>query len=197
MSSEGRQRDVRLGGLVFCQPHSKFAKDEILPALRYFDCRSGQHVNFYFPGYAKGWEAPAGDVMALAPTDGPGWIFNAQSFNEFRDTLQKQINWQYSGGSELILANARYDSERKVAWLDFSSALCITFERLKHDGALSDVEILFERIFQYAEKCDGIDPTWGFSDQEGKTSIGHAFKNLVFRSYQHLFDRKPRVLFIL
>lgn len=179
MSPSGRQRDVRLVGLVFCQPHSKFTKDEILPGLRYFHRRSGEHVNFYFAGYYEAWEAPPGDVMAVQPADGPGWVFSANAFDAFREELQRATTWQYSGGSDFILANARFDTERNEAYLDFSSALSITFERLKHDGALSDAGILFERIFAYAESCDGIDPTWGFSDREGRTLVGRALKSLV------------------
>ena len=179
MSSSGRQRDVRLVGLVFCQPHSKFTTDEILPALRYFHRRSGEHVNFYFAGYYEAMEAPAGEVMAVPPAEGPGWVFSAQAFDNFRQELQRTTSWRYSGGSDFVLANARYDTERDLAYLDFRSALSITFERLKHDGALADVGILFERIFAYAESCDGADPTWGFSDREGKSLVGSALKNLV------------------
>jgi len=63
--------------------------------------------------------------------------------------------------------------------LDFDSALSITLERLKHDGALADVGILFERIFAYGEAYQGSDPTWGFSDREGKTLVASALRNVV------------------
>jgi len=179
MSPSGRRRDVRLVGLVFCQPHSKFTTDEILPALRYFHRRSGEHVNFYFAGYYEAWEALAGDVMVVPPAEGPGWAFSPVAFDKFRQKLQQTTSWRYSGGSDFILANARFDTNRDSAYLDFSSALSITFERLKHDGALADVGILFERIFSYAESCDGVDPTWGFSDSEGKSLVGSSLKNLV------------------
>lgn len=179
MSSSGRNHDVRLIGLVFCQPHSKFAKDEILPALRYFHLRSGEHVNFYFAGYYEAFEARQGDVMAAPPADGPGWGFSAEAFDAFRQELHRATTWRYSGASDFILVNARFDAERDEAYLDFSSALSITFERLKHDGALSDVGVLFERIFSYAESCVGNDPTWGFSDLQGGILVGSALKSLV------------------
>lgn len=178
MSPGEQGKKVRLVGVMFCQPHSKFAKDEILLGLRYFHYRSGEHVNFYFAGYGQGYEAPPGDILAVAPAEGPGWVFSARAFNDFRAELERRTTWRYSGGSELVLANARFDADRNLAYLDFSSALAITLERLKYDGAPADVGIVFERIFAYAESCDGTDPTWGFSDQAAKTLVGSALKSL-------------------
>ena len=63
MSASGRNRGVKLVGLIFCQPHTKFSKDEILPGLRYFHYRSGERVNFYFPGYGEGFEAKPGEIL--------------------------------------------------------------------------------------------------------------------------------------
>lgn len=179
MSPSGRQRDVRLVGLVFCQPHSEFAKNELLPALGYFNQRSGEHVNFYFAGYVQTSEASPGYVMAIPPADGPGWAFSARAFNGFREELQRMTTWRYSGGSDFVLTNARFDIGSKVAYLDLSSALSITFERLKVDGAPFSVGMLFERIFDYADTCDGLDPAWGFSNHQGKRLVASALKSLV------------------
>jgi hypothetical protein len=41
-------RRVRLVGLVFCRPQARLAREEIIPSLPYFHCRSGEHCNFYF-----------------------------------------------------------------------------------------------------------------------------------------------------
>jgi len=38
----------------------------------------------------------------------------------------------------------------------------------------------FEDIFKYAEKQNGEDPTWGFSDQLGISHSGSALKRLIF-----------------
>lgn len=195
MSPRSRHSDVRLVGLVFCQPHSKFAKEEILPALRYFNLRSGERVNFYFAGYRQGNEAPPGDVMAVPPTDMPGWVFSARDFNGFREFLEKTTNWKYGGGSELVLANSHYDSELDDVYLDFKSAICISFERLKHDGALPDVGILFEEIFRYAETCNAVDPTWGFSDHAAQNLMGNALKSLVVSVLPKAFSQNAKTAF--
>ena len=41
------------------------------------------------------------------------------------------------------------------------------------------MDSFFERIFRYAENQDGLDPTWGFSDQEGKRVVGSALKSML------------------
>jgi hypothetical protein len=150
-----------------------------LPALPYFNFRSGEHVNFYFAGYAQSQDAPAGFVIAIPSIAAkPGWAFSAKAFNEFRSELHNTTTWRYSGDSELILANARYDAKRDSAFVDFSSALSITLEKLEYDGALSNAGMLFERILAYAETCKADDPTWGFSDAMGMNVAGSALKNL-------------------
>jgi hypothetical protein len=197
MSPRGHNQRVRLVGIMFCQPHSKFTKEEILPALRYFHFRSGEHVNFYFAGYGQGFDPSPGQVMALSPAEGPGWIFDAEAFNDVRGELERRTTWRYGGGSELLLANAHFDVEKNSSALDFTSAVSISFERLKHDGALPDVGILFERIFRYAEGCSGDDATWGFSDQEAGKLVGNALKNLVLSTLPSALRQDAKTAFHL
>jgi hypothetical protein len=44
---------VRMVGLLFARSDSPLAKKEIIPSLEYFHDRSGEHIDFYCPGYAS------------------------------------------------------------------------------------------------------------------------------------------------
>ena len=83
MAPASTDRNMHLVGIMFCQPYSRFAKEAVLPGLRYFHYRSGEHVNFYFAGYRQDYEAAPGEILALALDDGPGWVFSASSLNAF------------------------------------------------------------------------------------------------------------------
>ena len=92
--------------------------------------------------------------------------------------------WEYSGGCDLILANAGLrmpaDSGRQAeAYLDFSTAIAVNLEKMKAEGAIDSVAGFFEQIIRFTEKYDGSDPTWGFSDAEAKTLAGSALKSVV------------------
>jgi hypothetical protein len=80
---------------------------------------------------------------------------------------------------QLILTNARLESEFGDAYLDLSSAICTDLDEMKRVGAITSVESFFERLFRYAEKPDRINPTWGFSDKAGLKVAGSAFIALI------------------
>lgn len=133
----GPSRIPRIVGIVFCQPWSDITTKEIQPSIEYFNYRSGKHVNFYFTGYYTG---------------GKSWNFSPYDFNECRNEIQKECSkWRYSGGTDLILCNATYDAKAKRAVLDYQTAECFVFEKLKQAGEVNDVKMFFEEIFHYCE----------------------------------------------
>ena len=169
---------VRLVGLLFARPSSQLAKAEVIPNLKYFHHRSGEHINFYLAGYREGW-APEGDDEVVGKAEIHEWIFSDSKFNAFRMEIECLSSWKYSGGVDLILTNAKYDTANDKAYLDFSSAVQVNLDRAKKDGLIISVEQFFEQIFQYAEAQDDLDPAWGFSDAAGKKLAGSAFKQLL------------------
>ena len=47
----------KLIGILFCQPGTKLAREEIIPNLDYFYYRSGVFVDFFCAGYSAQWDA--------------------------------------------------------------------------------------------------------------------------------------------
>lgn len=132
---------TRIVGLVFCQLNSQIGREEILPSIDYFNFRSGNNVNFYFLGYHR--------------STGPdkAWGFDAADFNECRKGMEASSKWRYSGGTDLILANVKFDAATGFASANLASIECFTFEVLKHAGVLPNVGMFFEKIFQFCEEC--------------------------------------------
>jgi hypothetical protein len=165
---------VRMVGLLFAPPGAAISKAEILPRLDDFHHRSGNNIDFFCAGYGAYWpEGWAPDAQPVTTTTDPrwghttDWLYSSKYFDDFRREIESMAkSWKYSGDVDLILVNARPDSD-KMAKLDFTSAVVLRIDQLQKDKAIESVPNLFENIFRYADGQIGDDPTWGFSDKMG------------------------------
>ena len=151
-------------GFVFACPESALAKSEIIPQLAYWNCRSGEHIDFLFLGYNSVPQPDFVTVPVPVPRGG-GWYYSPKGFNNLRSEIERRTRWRYSGVCALLLTNAVSDNGNVT--IDFSSAIVCDLERMKNDQTIPGVERFFESIFTFAENADGRDPTWGFSDAKG------------------------------
>ena len=139
---------VRMAGVLFTRPNSQLGKLEILPNRDYWHIRSGENIDFFWPGYTTRWE------------------FDPKLFNEFVREFEAKTRWKYSGGSDLILLNVHFDpnsiSEDKPCGrcrLDFNSAVLCQLDRMIRDEAILSVETFFQDIFKFAEQQPGGEAT--------------------------------------
>ena len=154
-----------------------------------------EHTNFYFGGYYQSRRPKKHEVVAVQREGHESWMFSPKSFDSFRREIEDMTKWRYSGGTDFILANARYDLSAQTARLDFHTAVCFTFERMKEEGVLLEASMLFEKIFQHAEKCNGVDPAWGFSDREGVALAGSALKSLLLSALPKSVQKQAQAAF--
>lgn len=169
---------TRMVGIVFARPNSPLAKSEIIPQLNDWHFRSGDHIDFYFTGYAYPHPVVSG-YMEVAIAGADSWLYSAESFNALRREVESRTSWQYSGGCELLLTNARFSPTSKTADFDFSSTICCQLDVMKSDQAIHTVEGFFETVFRFAESANDEDPTWGFSDSQAIDVAGSALKRVV------------------
>ena len=179
---EHGQSDVRMVGILFARPESQLAKSEIFPNIDHFHYRSRKHIDFFCAGFGAG-EGAGPDPIEIPKEDTTNWcanwVFSNKLFNDFQDEIRSRTRWKSSGGSDLILANARFDPKRQKAYIDFTSAIMCPLDHMKSDGAIINVETFFEKIFLYAENASGNDPTWGFSNKLGAEKAGSAFIRFI------------------
>jgi hypothetical protein len=162
----GRIPPVRMVGILFARPTSRLAKEEIVPNLDHFHYRSGEHIDFFCAGYgADDRDDP--DRKSQIEVGDVGWRFNSNRFNAICVELEKESNWEYSGATDLILTNARFDRAKGQTVLEFETMVKCYLDEMIRIKAIPSVEEFFERIFKYAKSASGEDPAWGFSDAEG------------------------------
>jgi hypothetical protein len=177
---------VRMVGILFARPSSPVAKTEVVPSLDDYSSRSADNIDFFLPGYCLEPDPGQhqleyqGSHYEFQRVAGPrGWVFSPDLFDRFRRELEAMTAWQYKGGTELVLANARFDDAKDEAFIDFSTTVVCQLDTMKKDGAIDSVEMFFQGIFRFAENSKGDDPTWGFSDAEGIRIGGSALRRVV------------------
>jgi hypothetical protein len=169
---------TRMVGIVFARPNSPLAKSEIIPQINDWHFRSGDHIDFYFVGYTHPHPPVPGYVEVAIPGSDP-WLYSPERFNALRKKIESRTAWQYGGGCELLLTNARLDPTTNTADFDFSSSVCCQLDAMKTDQAIQSVERFFEAVFRFVESANDEDPTWGFSDSQGIGVAGSALKRVV------------------
>jgi hypothetical protein len=171
--------DLAMIGLLFARPSDPFAKENIVPELDYLSSRSGEHMDLFCVGYSRKPRNPR--LHRRKPTvtvKNINWWFDSESFDEVRQEIEQESKWKYSGGTELLIANAR--SSFDAAAIDYSSAIPCRLEEMQNDKAIPNVRQFFEKVFEYAEN-PGSDPAFGLSDEFGKDIAINAVKKTVLR----------------
>ncbi len=89
----------------------------------YFDHRTGERWDLFFPGYYRASNGDAERDFGAQPVGGKflaDWFFHPQDFDLFRDDVERlsEGRWQYSGTTDLVLASAWLgsDAEPAVDW---------------------------------------------------------------------------------
>jgi len=168
---------VKMIGILFARPTMEPTAEHILPNFDYFDHRSGQNFDFFCAGYQK-TETSTKPGKVLATVANQNISFDISLFVEIVKEIEGQCDWKYGGGTELLLTNVILDPVSDPV-IDFSQCIVCRLDEMLADKAITSVSHFFEEIMAYAERNDGRDPTWGFSDQRAVKSVRSALTWLV------------------
>jgi hypothetical protein len=170
-----------LVGLLFCRPSTQMARDEILPAVFDFHYASDVQTQFYFAGYKQVAVPGEEGISPKAKHGGPPFEFDAKAFNDFVTLIELKTNWRYSGGTDLILADGRYDPGRRNGYVDFSSAMSMTLEFVKGASIYPEIGMFFHHVFHFAKDYSGKGPTFALSDALGGSALKEIASSLALK----------------
>ena len=197
-NSKGLKKDLALIGILFARPSDPFARENIIPELDYFNSRSAEHIDLFCVGYSKKPRNPKlkGSEPVVRIKNVPWW-FDNDIFNNVRQQIEEESRWEYSGQTELLLANARSTFEGTE--IDYSSAIPCKLEEMEKDKAIKNVREFFENVIRYAEDQDPENPAAKLSDKFGKKIAMSVIKKVILtillRSLASEYDRaRPFVL---
>jgi hypothetical protein len=103
-----------------------FAPPDTAPAQQlrrrraYFDVRTGETWDVFFPGYFRYGSMADPDEVRFDDH----WGFSPRAFDQFRRRLERETRgrWRYSGGSDLVLINVALSAQGALT-VDYASAL--------------------------------------------------------------------------
>ena len=129
---------------------SKLAK-EVVSSFQYWHARTGHH----FDGIFLGWGY-----------DGVPAYMNDDFLRCVRE-LEEQLDWQYQGGSQLLLVDFVYDPSERLGHLDFSSVVSLDLSKLLEEKKYAQLAPLIEEVVRPLRDppdAAGQSPTWRVSD---------------------------------
>jgi hypothetical protein len=201
--AERYRHRTNVTGLIFARPQSELAKSEIIPNIEHWFHRSDFYTDFFLGGYAVNAQNELPDKervkdeqpVNIMPRE--QWFFSPLLFNQFLQEMESRTTWRYSGGTDFILATARYDEHTKNAWIDFDSPVSIDLELAKHDDAILNVPHLFETIFRLAKDLNESteDPAKVISDKIGLSIAQGGLKEFILSSLPESLRKSARSAF--
>ncbi len=151
----------------------EIADKNITPFLRYLDMRSGEDLHFILPGWSFVEAGRGTSPSAIAKE----WMYLDEHFIKACDVISSQTNWQYSGGTDLLLLTTRKLTHDTVK-IDFSGAINIALHELK-EKKIESPEVLLHRLIMFAKSYKGDYPLISLSIQEARVSFFEAVLNAI------------------
>lgn len=148
----------KMVGLLFGRPQVELVKEQIIPNSSYWHYRSGETIDFFCIGFSSS----------------PLVEWDPKKFTETLDRFEAETSWKYSGGTDLILLNARLKGDSAV--LDASTAIVITLEVAIANNVIIDVSQFFETLIRDAKRFNSADAA---SNARGKELIWEGIKSLL------------------
>jgi hypothetical protein len=156
---------------LFAQPGSEAIR-ALDTAGAYFDCRSGDTWDLFFPGYYRADDPDSEERLGAkrVGSDFAGnWFFSPADFNHMRKHVQNSSGerWKYSGLADLVLVCGWLASEGEPT-IDWASTLSGTVGEGPAGRTLTIQEVI-ERISNDLEAGEedpnfGVDPLTAPSD---------------------------------
>lgn len=134
----------------------------------YFDVRTSNTWDLFFPGYFKSPESTYFERQTGAEPIGyrygRDWYFHPREFNELRRHVERSSGgrWRYSGGADLVLVNV-YLVERGEPAVDWESTISGQVADGSPGGGILTLANVVERITHDFEAAVE-DPAYGVGD---------------------------------
>jgi hypothetical protein len=134
----------------------------------YFDVRTGNTWDLFFPGYYRSAFEPDieqyNGAYPVGHTYARDWYFSPIEFNALREHIERSSGWkwEYSGGTDLVLING-WLSDAGEPTIDWPSTISGRVPDQGVSSSMLSLGTLIERITRDLE-TDAEDPLYGVGD---------------------------------
>jgi hypothetical protein len=169
-------------GILLGNPSCKFVKENILHKMGYYNERSHNNIDFYFPGYGAYWPLNGyPDAIEICMEGFTKWLFSNKEYSNFIKELESKSKWKYTGEAEVLIIDYK-DGE-----LDFSQVLVFWLDKMVQDNIIYSPSNFFEKIFEIFEENKKNKSTMEFSKSLKLNNNKETFLEFITQSIsQHV-----------
>jgi hypothetical protein len=153
---------IRIFGVVFASPDGRFVQENIFPALKTYDFRTGNIIDFYFAGY---WNFSSEDgsfgFRDLPPVQWGGrefledWKFSDGAFKTLEEEIKQNLDIKkpLKGTADLLLAETTLVTNEEEPKLTIHiHPIALDLILLLKDEIYPDLNHLFEDLINFVKE---------------------------------------------
>jgi len=127
---------------LFARPTEK----DIIQEFEYIHYNSGKYCSIYAIGYTNDFSKASDEAYKRvdAVMDGE-WYFSTKAFVEFKEILQRRINWNYSGEAEILVLQ---NNPGKTNVLNFQNYVAIDINKGIREGYIDSFQSFMESLIR-------------------------------------------------
>lgn len=137
-------------GILLGNSNSPFMREGILSRIDYYHHRSGNNIDFYFPGYGAYWYNECGKQEIVCSIENVDWLFSSKLYSDFIEKIENQSKWKYSGETELLLLTFSNGE------LNFKEVMIFWLDKMVEKGIIYSPSNFFEEIFRLFKKKSSV-----------------------------------------
>lgn len=121
--------------LVWANKHYPQSATALLENIEYNHLRSGQYIDFFFPGYENQFNSSF------------DWTFNSSDFIKSIEKVENMSKWRYSGNTEFLFLEYTHGK------ISFEHTISLNIDQLLQDNIIPSVPVLMEDIIRISKSC--------------------------------------------
>lgn len=139
---EKQVNNMEIVVFLFARP----SESSILKEFEYIHFNSAEYCSIYAIGYTDDFTKAADKnyrkIYACMQQD---WYYSAKAFTDFKNELEKRINWEYSGETELLILQ---NNPHNKNVLNFQNYVAINVNKGLRDGYVDSFQSFMECLIR-------------------------------------------------
>jgi hypothetical protein len=163
--------------IVFANANSKMFREHLRPYLGDWYYRSGDAVEFVFPGYQGLGDPREKNFKAQIYQN----AYQDNVFVKATEEFEKRSAWRYSGEPSALIATLKSISHRDppLAHLHLDSCIDFDLAGAVQKKLIDSVPKFFQGIIRFAKENPSYATAWNFGDRAGLSAMAHSVKDGV------------------
>jgi hypothetical protein len=154
--------------------------EQIKASHNYWDLDSGDDIDLILAG----WDKKKSDLVFI-----PEW------FLSYRDFVESESTWTYSGESDLLLLNFDFNLENETGCFAYDEVIFLPIEQMVRKDIVSSIDFLMSQLVKVAKSTRARSEksvVWEISDKlgwiRGQKKFWEAIRKMFLREFAEVYN---------